>query len=103
MLAATYYMAKHMEFYFRMEHFSETLGVCQHRRAACTTDGLMALVPGMTEPGDIVMIFSGAKAPFIVRPTDQHRVFTFIGEAYVHGIMDGERFDEALLDNIELA
>jgi hypothetical protein len=42
--------------------------------------------------GDVVCVFLGGEVPYIVRATGEegHR---FLGECYVHGIMDGEAMD----------
>jgi heterokaryon incompatibility protein (HET) len=65
------------------------------RNFAITKDRYMALVPHGTMEGDVVAIMLGAPAPFILRPTgyDDGSYF-FRGEAYVHGIMDGEAMME---------
>lgn len=48
--------------------------------------------------GDEVIVPLGASAPIIVRPcTDSPGTYYFIGECYVHGIMDGELIE--LLDS----
>ncbi|RYO79649.1 hypothetical protein DL764_010003 [Monosporascus ibericus] len=45
--------------------------------------------PRAVENGDQVWILSGAKVPVILRPTNEGR-WKVVGEAYVHGIMQGE-------------
>jgi hypothetical protein len=40
-------------------------------------------------PGDTICIFLGAEVPFILREKPNGQ-YTLIGEAYIHGIMDGE-------------
>ncbi|KAJ9634566.1 hypothetical protein H2199_008849 [Coniosporium tulheliwenetii] len=42
--------------------------------------------------GDTIAILAGGKVPYILRQkeVDGERVFQFMGDAYVHGIMDGE-------------
>lgn len=42
--------------------------------------------------GDIVVLLNRAKSPIILRPRDDASGggFTFMGDAYVHGIMEGE-------------
>ena len=39
-------------------------------------------------PGDIICIFSGGRVPFIVRAEGSE--FRLVGEAYVHGLMEGQ-------------
>jgi len=48
--------------------------------------------------GDLVAVLPGGKVPYILRShipenTSSGRQFTVLGDAYVHGIMDGEAFD----------
>jgi hypothetical protein len=46
-----------------------------------------------TMPGDIVYIVAGGAQPLILRPVPtaaRPNTFTFVGQCYVHGIMDGE-------------
>ena len=60
----------------------------------------MALVPSKAEAGDQVVIFFGARTPFIIRRStkvdnDGERTATLIGECFVRGIMNGEIFNKA--------
>ncbi|RMJ04946.1 hypothetical protein CDV36_014380 [Fusarium kuroshium] len=50
--------------------------------------GYVGLGPGAMDSGDVIAIFYGAHVPFVLRPKGQE--FQLLGEAYVHGIMDGE-------------
>jgi hypothetical protein len=43
---------------------------------------------GKTEAGDVICVLLGGSVPYILRPIDDS--YILIGEAYVHGIMDGE-------------
>ncbi|OCK78033.1 hypothetical protein K432DRAFT_281275, partial [Lepidopterella palustris CBS 459.81] len=68
------------------------------RRFFFTPDGYFGLGPSTIEPGDLVCILYGGDIPYILRENPVHRddvepapaLFTFIGECYVHGVMDGE-------------
>jgi hypothetical protein len=48
--------------------------------------------------GDRICVLFGGKTPFILRPQNRlpkesckiEEVFGFVGDAYVHGLMDGE-------------
>ena len=54
-----------------------------------TADGYLGRVPRGSEVGDKICILFGGSVPFVLRDTgDGH--FIFIGECYIHGIMDGE-------------
>ena len=48
-----------------------------------------------TRFGDVVCIFLGATAPFILRDEPEDR-YTLICEAHVYGIMDGELMEKSL-------
>ncbi|OAQ96547.1 hypothetical protein LLEC1_02349 [Akanthomyces lecanii] len=63
------------------------------RRVMSTANGYLGLVPRAAQHGDQVWLFSGGRTPYIIRPTGRPGQFTFVGEAYVHGIMDGEAAD----------
>lgn len=60
------------------------------RRVASTANGHLGLVPRTAQAGDEIWLFGGGRTPYILRPTAEQRQYIFVGEAYVHGIMDGE-------------
>lgn len=60
----------------------------EERRFGITRNGDMGLFPIPTLTGDAICIFQGCKAPFVVRK--QQTAYTLIGDAYVHGLMQGE-------------
>ena len=62
---------------------------CLHRSFAVTQNGYLALVPKKTTPGHLVCVLRGGDVPFILKQT-QDEYLELVGEAYVHGIMDGE-------------
>jgi hypothetical protein len=64
----------------------------QFRRPFLSTKGYVGLCPDHGEVGDVVVLFSGAKFPYVLRQTGEG-IFMLIGEAYVHGIMYGEYVD----------
>ncbi|KAK3485259.1 uncharacterized protein B0T23DRAFT_389984 [Neurospora hispaniola] len=59
-------------------------------RLYLTKEGYMGMGPSNTQPGDVVVVFPGARVPFVLRPTDEDNTFTYVGDAYCDGIMDGE-------------
>lgn len=67
-------------------HF--TLG----RKLIRTQGEYIGLCTEYVQPGDRVCILFGAQVPFILRPVREF--WEVIGEAYVHGIMDGEALEE---------
>lgn len=52
-------------------------------------DGHMGLGRSDVRQGDVVVVLRGGDVPFILRPRGSTGCYTFMGEAYVHGIMDG--------------
>jgi hypothetical protein len=62
------------------------------RTVAVLKEGYMGLVPKLATVGDIVCILFGCDTPVVLRPIGDG--FVFIGECYIHGIMDGELITE---------
>ncbi|KAF2132034.1 HET-domain-containing protein [Dothidotthia symphoricarpi CBS 119687] len=64
------------------------------RRFAITSKGYFALVPRGAQEGDEIVVFDKGAVPFVVRKTmstvDGNVGYELLGEAYVHGIMQGE-------------
>ncbi|KAF2685937.1 HET-domain-containing protein [Lentithecium fluviatile CBS 122367] len=61
---------------------------CVSRRMFITTGGLLGVAPRQAQPGDLVCVFFGGKAPFLLRPGNRH--YRLIGDVYVQGLMEGE-------------
>ncbi|KAF1829194.1 HET-domain-containing protein [Decorospora gaudefroyi] len=59
------------------------------KRPFITKEGYVGLGPRYMRLGDLVVVFCGAKLPYVVRPLEGG-LFRFIGECYCDGIMDGE-------------
>ncbi|KAK4463259.1 het-domain protein [Cladorrhinum samala] len=53
-----------------------------------------ALVPTRTQIGDWICILERAMVPFILRKNPEDGTFTLVGDAYVHGMMLGEMFED---------
>jgi hypothetical protein len=51
--------------------------------------GYLGFGPHRLEEEDLVCVFFGAEVPFILRKLSSGG-YHFVGECYVHGIMDGE-------------
>lgn len=66
------------------------------RKLAITEKGYIGLVPAETERGDLVCVLYGGQMPFILRAIEGSEKYELIGEAYVHGIMDGEALREGI-------
>ena len=67
---------------------------CLGRKLFSTFSGHIGLGDVTLEPGDLVCVFLGGTTPFIIRPVDQK--YKFVGECYLHGIMQGEALEEGL-------
>ncbi|KAF2435578.1 hypothetical protein EJ08DRAFT_604586 [Tothia fuscella] len=55
-----------------------------------TSKGYLGIAPNTMEDGDVVCILHGFKVPYILRSVNGPGHYVLIGDAYIHGIMDGE-------------
>ncbi|KAK4451054.1 heterokaryon incompatibility protein-domain-containing protein [Podospora aff. communis PSN243] len=62
------------------------------RRLARTRKGYLALVHKRCEVGDGIALCRGARFPLLLRPKGTR--WQLVGSAYVHGYMQGEKWDE---------
>jgi len=60
-----------------------------YRRFCSTDGGRLAQAPKRTEVGDVICILYGGSVPYVIGPCGDD-CYTFIGECYVNGLMDGE-------------
>ena len=69
------------------------------RRRVNTERGRLGLAPYLTKKRDLVCILFGCSVPVLLRPHQDaytgQEYFQFIGESYIHGIMDGEALELA--------
>ncbi|KAK3380813.1 heterokaryon incompatibility protein-domain-containing protein [Podospora didyma] len=56
---------------------------------------LFGVGPSGSEVGHLVCILLGCSVPVVLEPSKREGLFRVAGEAYVHGIMDGEAMGEA--------
>ena len=70
-------------------HRSPPVAAMDYRMLASTTSHRLAVIPGASMPSDVLCVFQGLPTAYILRPQEKGN-FRIIGEAYVHGIMDGE-------------
>lgn len=61
------------------------------RRLAASHDGHLALVPEKTKSGDSIALLKGGNTPFILRHQPKNN-WIVVGEAFIHGMMSGEKF-----------
>ena len=67
---------------------------CSARKLFATSLGYMGLCHNGAREGDIVVMLFGGKVLYVLRPNGRtagggSQTWTFLGEAYVHGLMDG--------------
>ena len=64
----------------------------------------MGLAPFTARKGDQIALFGGGTVPYIIRRhgDPKKKEWAYIGDAYIHGAMDGEAIDLAKFENIVL-
>jgi Heterokaryon incompatibility protein (HET) len=77
----------------RIGSYTTCMGDMFKRRPFVSEQGYVGLAPSHAEVGDVIVIIYGAIVPFIVRDLGNGQC-QFIGETYVHGIMDGEYIEK---------
>ena len=67
-------------------------------------EGWLGLAPMDAELGDIIALLEGGPVPYILRPRigEEAGCYELIGDAYIHGLMDGEGWKSDLLQEIVL-
>lgn len=87
----------------RIERYAqyELMRSCHKRRFAYSRRGWMGLVPEATQIGDSVAILLGGQMLYVLRSCGEESHFRLVGEAYFHGMMDGEAME--MLDRGEFA
>ena len=66
---------------------------CRGRSYFSTEGKRVGLGPRDVSPGDLVCVFEGSPTPYVLRATASGTSYTFIGECYVHGLMNSEALD----------
>lgn len=72
------------------------------RRLGFTQNGRVCLLPSRAELGDKIALFQGGRVPVVLRAKEGSGSRELVGEAFVHGIMDGEAFDEGKCVNFRI-
>lgn len=68
--------------------------MCHGRRLARLENGKIAVVPAATKVRDKIAVLSGGKVLYTLRASNEQGRYTFIGECYVDGCMDGALMEE---------
>ncbi|KAH7075909.1 heterokaryon incompatibility protein-domain-containing protein [Paraphoma chrysanthemicola] len=78
--------------------FESLIGMMENQTFFITKTGYIGIGPPQTRSGDKVWIFSGGNVPFVMRSTDEDKEgcpqLELVGDAYVHGVMDGEAMED---------
>ena len=72
-----------------IESFGDAVSV---RQLGCTERNFWGLVPDTARVGDKVCMFFGGQVLYLLREEDGGR-YHFVGECYIHGLMDGEALE----------
>jgi hypothetical protein len=76
-----------------MPYINAVMTLSTARKVCVTPNGYLGRVVYGSVIGDKICMFFGASVPFVLRERDDGG-FMFVGEAYVHGLMDGEALKE---------
>lgn len=83
-----------------MEFTTAAVAACYGRRYFATENHRVGLGPEDIKEGDLVCIFFSGPVPYILRPSQLNSNYMFLGESYVHGLMNSEALD--MLDQGEI-
>ena len=77
------------EFHEKAKDFMESFNrYCDNRRFFWTREGRIGWGAEQVREGDVVGVLDGGSVPFVLRRVETG--FEVVGDAFVHGIMDGE-------------
>lgn len=71
---------------------------CVNRLLMKTGLGYLGVASSHARAGDAIVLVAGSRAPFVMRKTGQH--YKIVSDCYIHGIMEGEAWDEGKCDTI---
>jgi hypothetical protein len=63
------------------------------RRLLVTNEGLVGMAPCRARNGDVVAVLHACSIPLVLRKGDKSEAWHVVGEAYMHGFMNGEIAD----------
>ncbi len=77
------------------DYYEQLQVVAPGRQPLSMAGGYYGIGPHETQAGDRLAIFLGAQVPYILRRNTGGNTFRLVGEAYVHGLMDGEAMKDS--------
>jgi len=84
------------------ESLLQRMQAVMFRTFAKTEGGYMGLVSGDVQAGDEIWLLKGCKVPVVLRACGGGEERRVVGDAYVHGVMYGEAFEEEKCQRIVL-
>ena len=79
-----------------IDAFHAWMEITMRMRLFRTENSLLGMGPRSVREGDEVWVLQGARVPFVLKPDRKTGCYQLIGQAYVHGIMQGEVSDGIL-------
>ncbi|KAG5961768.1 hypothetical protein E4U58_004112 [Claviceps cyperi] len=77
--------------------YASSLAITVNRHALCVTrEHLIGLVPLLAKEGDMIVVMHGCDVPYVLRRTQEQGYYQLVGEAYVHGVMNGEAMEQGV-------
>ncbi|KAI0426033.1 heterokaryon incompatibility protein-domain-containing protein [Xylaria sp. FL1042] len=86
---------------FTADYFIKRRRLFKRRMVRTSDRELVGLVPAAANVGDHIFLFKGSRVPIVVRE-DNDRLLA-VGDCYIHGIMNGEAFEESRCSRHTLA
>jgi len=99
-LASVTFLDRYFEYQVYKNPLVTSNCLIHHRRLGRTSKGFLVLVPEKGAIGDSVVLVDAGRTPCILRPSKHG--WLLVGEAYVHGVMFGEAWDERKVESIDL-
>ncbi|KAK1657553.1 heterokaryon incompatibility protein-domain-containing protein [Colletotrichum godetiae] len=78
--------------------------IIMNRRLFITDEGYIGLGKLSSRVGDEVWVLAGGKVPYVMRPREDGKRFSLVGDAYVHGLMDGNwsMSSDAIVEDVQV-
>ena len=90
LLAGNYVLNDWINMEAKGEPFAKSIAALIDRRLFRSVKGFLGLCPASSCVSDSVCVLPNAKVPFILRPRISTGHYELLGEAYLHGCMNGE-------------
>ena len=76
-----------------IDAFYPYMNISLRMRLFRTDNSLLGMGPRSTSEGDEAWVLQGARVPFVLRPNPDTGRYQLMGQAYVHGMMQGEALE----------